>query len=438
MTTTLPIINVTERFAQEYEALKLRLKAQAPMWLTQIRDEAIFKFKSLGIPTRKNENWKYTSLEKVFEKEYKINTPPSNIQIYSDQFSEFQIDDLESIRITTYNGHLISSSDNQLPNDVVICSFSKACERHSDLLKKYFSKIAFNENDAVLALNTALASNGVFIYVPENIVIEKPIHLQHIINSDKDCYYFQRNIFVIEEGSRVNFIETYHSSSKGIWSEVNDISVEKGAHFSYYKLQHHLPLLFQLSHTCISQAEKSMVKTGTYTLDSKWVRNTLHFLLNGEHTETYLDGLYITKEHEFVDNHTLVNHKMPNCYSNELYKGIMNDQSTAVFNGKVFVHRNAQKTNAYQSNKNIVLTNEAKVYTKPELEIYADDVKCSHGATTGQLDQEALFYLRARGISEEGAKALLLKAFAKEVLHTIKINELRTHIENLFSNECSV
>ena len=439
MTTTLPTTTTTERFLREFEVLKFQLQEQNPDWVFKIRNEAIQNFKQLGIPTRKNELWKYTSLEKIVAQEYSHNGVCNRtIQTHPlpwERDGVRAIQYLESIHIVTYNGNYVASlsSTDQLPKSAIVCGFSKACENHAELLQKYFSKIASFEKDAVLALNTAFVQNGLFIYIPKNVSIEKPIHIQNIVDNKEGVYYFQRNIVVLDARAQANIIETYHSSSPGIWSEVNEISVAQEAQLTYHKLQNDLPLLKQITHTTISQAQKSFVHTGTYTMNAQWVRNNLHFLLEGEHTETHLNGLYLTKGNEFVDNHSLVDHKMPNCYSNELYKGIMNDQSTAVFNGKVFVHKDAQKTNAYQSNKNIVLTDEAKIYTKPELEIYADDVKCSHGATTGQLDQEALFYLRARGISEENARALLLKAFMGDVLNTIKLDASKKHLEELIN-----
>ena len=435
MTATTTQINITERFLQEFEILKFQLQEQSPEWLFKIRTEAIQKLKQLGIPTRKNELWKYTSLEKIFNQDYSHNgisnnslqTPP----LLWERDGVRSIQNLESIRITTYNGNYVASlsSTDQLPKGVVVCSFAKACESHAELVKKYFSQIASFEKDSLLALNTAFVQNGLFISIPKNVIVEKPIHILNVVDNHEDVYYFQRNIIVLDSRAKANIIETEHSSSSGVWNEVTEISVGQEAQLNYHKLQNNLPSLVQLSHTAVSQKSKSFVHTGTYTMNTKWARNNLHFVLEGENSETHLNGLYLTKENEFVDNHTLVDHKMPNCQSNELYKGIMNDESTAVFNGKVFVHRDAQKTNAYQSNKNIVLTNEAKIYAKPELEIYADDVKCSHGATTGQLDQEALFYLRARGISEENARSLLLEAFMNDVLKTIKIEELRKYIE---------
>lgn len=430
MTATTTQISITDRFIRDYEILKFQIQEQSPEWIFAIRNEAIRKFKQLGIPTRKNENWKYTSLEKALKKECSYNLSISDVILPKHHSNA--IPDLDAIQIVTCNGHFVSSlsSTDQLPKGVVVCSFSTACEKYPEIVKKYFAKIAPFDADAMLALNTAFAVDGLFIYVPKNVVIQNSIHIQNIVESVEDIYYFQRNIFVIDSRAQASIVETYHApQASGIWNEVTEIAIGENAQLTYNKLQCHISALAQLSHITISQLGKSLVNTGVYTIGSKWVRNTLHFSLDAENTETHLNGLYVTQGDEFVDNHTLVDHRMPNCYSNELYKGIMDGQSTAVFNGKVYVHKDAQKTNAYQSNKNIVLTNEATVYTKPELEIYADDVKCSHGATTGQLDREALFYLQSRGISEESAKALLLKAFMADVLNTIKIEPLKRYIE---------
>ena len=281
-----------------------------------------------------------------------------------------------------------------------------------------------------------MAIDGAFIFIPEKTVIPQAIHILYLTDSvDGNVITFPRNLTIASQFSQVLIVESYHSISNQIsfTNAVTEIIAEENANVDYYKIQDENNASFQINNTQIKQERNSNVSSNTITLDGALVRNNLNYLINGEGCETHLFGLYLLNGKQHVDNHTLVDHAVPHCLSNELYKGIMKDQSSGVFNGRIMVRKDAQKTNAFQSNKNILLSDNAHVTTKPQLEIFADDVKCSHGATTGQLDQEALFYLRSRGIAKDKAMALLVHAFASDVIDKVKIDKLKINLLHLIS-----
>ena len=283
------------------------------------------------------------------------------------------------------------------------------------------------------ALNTALLSDGVFIYAPEGKTIAQPVILLNITDASETNVLAQpRNLIVVEKNASATVVEVYETigENPSFTNVVTESYVAENAHLEHYKIQQQAGESYQNNFTQIFQEANTNINHVTLTLDGTMVRNNLHFYMNGENCNSLLYGLYITEQNNHVDNHTRVDHAKPNCFSDEKYKGILKDQSTAVFNGKIMVHLDAQKTNAYQRNQNILLSDEATVNTKPQLEIFADDVKCTHGATIGQLDEEPMFYLRSRGIPEDAARKMLLNAFADDIAEKIKIPELVTLLEN--------
>ncbi|MGZ5303232.1 MAG: Fe-S cluster assembly protein SufD, partial [Bacteroidia bacterium] len=281
------------------------------------------------------------------------------------------------------------------------------------------------------AANTAYARQGVFIYVPRGKKMSLPVHVLYISGANEKPFVQLRNLIVAEESAEVTVVENYQSVGDGesFLNVVTEISAAPNANVEHYKIQLENNQANHVNLTQIHQQKDSTVRNFTVALGGNILRNDLNYTLDDQNCEAYLNGLYVSADSQLIDNHSFVDHAKPNCYSNEFYKGIMMHKSTAVFNGKIMVRPDAQKTNAYQSNKNILLSPEAKINAKPQLEIFADDVKCSHGATTGQLDEEALFYMRSRGIGEEDARAILTFAFAEDVLFDIKIEPLRAFLE---------
>lgn len=433
-------ISSTEKLVSDFEAVKKTLPGNS--FVQNIRQKAIERFAELGIPSRKNEEYKYSNVQKLFQDEFRI------------QNSEFRIEDkisLEKYLIPNLDAHIVVlvngffseelSSLKSLEKSVVISSLQKAIEKYPELIEKHFSTCADINSDAFIALNTAYAVDGVFISVPDKAVVEKPIHIINLISAPSlsgkagmGLLVFPRNLFIVGKSAQVQLVETFETLDlpvKGISTSVTEIAIDENAKVQYYRLQNDCENGQQINTVSASQQKNSHFDTNTVTLSGGWVRNNLNIALNGENCETHLNGLFITSDTQHVDNHTLVDHRKPHCESNQTYKGILDGKSTGIFNGKIFVQRDAQKTNAYQSSKNILLSDEATINAKPQLEIYADDVKCSHGSSTGKIDEDALFYLRVRGLGIESARKLLLHAFVNDVMQTIRINALREYLETL-------
>jgi len=425
--TTIP-----SQLLEEFGTLLKKTFASEPQWLKEKRSTAFEKFSKLGIPERKNEEYKYTDVKKIFGKKF---TPVHNdIHKIPFKISEKFIDK-DSIKLFFVNGWLYKDStlSTTLPKGVIVGSMAAdALFLHRELFQKFLGTSP--SQSWTEALNSALWFDGAFIYIPKGIKLEKNIEIVHLYIGNDEILVNPRHLIIADKESEVNIIE--HSFALDVQkhivvNSVAEIAIEESAKVSYYKIQSENKNTFQLNNTYVTQQQQSVFNTCTFTLGSEWIRNNLSISLNAENCETHLNGLFITQDAEHVDNHTQVYHNKPNCQSNQLYKGILNDKSTGVFNGKIYVARDAQKTNAYQSSKNILLSDDATINTKPQLEIYADDVKCSHGSSTGQIDEDALFYLRSRGLNIDSAKNLLMYAFASDVVNTIKIETLRSYINEL-------
>lgn len=425
-------ISSTEKLVSDFEAVKKTLPGNS--FVQSIRQKAIESFSALGMPARKNEEYKYSNVQKLFGEALAINVTESSFKITS--IEKYLIQNLDAHIVVLVNGFFSEdlSSLNNLDKSVVVSSLQKAFEKYPELVEKHFSTCADINSDAFIALNTAYASDGVFISVPDNTVVEKPIHIINLIIAKESALFFPRNLFVVGKSAHVQLVETFETHDlpvKAIATSVTEIAIEENAKVQYYRLQNDCENGQQINTVSASQQKNSHFDTNTVTLSGGWVRNNLNIALNGENCESHLNGLFITSDTQHVDNHTLVDHRKPHCESNQTYKGILDGKSTGIFNGKIFVQRDAQKTNAYQSSKNILLSDDATINAKPQLEIYADDVKCSHGSSTGKIDEDALFYLRARGLGIESARKLLLHAFVNDVMQTIRINALRDYLETL-------
>ena len=374
------------------------------------RQEFINSALDAGLPTRKSENWKYTRIKPLFDKGLTL----SNAKPTSDSSS---FDGLDGYKIITQNGHLVSADE--LPNGVSVSNISEAGQPNPEF------KI-----DPISALAAGTYSTGLLITVDANTNLDKPIILVENTSLEAGQLASIRYKFEVGESAKAQIIEHQSASATfaGLLNRITEMVVGENANFNHHQIQdlNELNLVHSIR---TAQSGSSVFSTAVYTFSGAMVRNNLDISVNGEHCETNLNGLHLTQGTEHVDNHTRVDHRVPNCNSNEVYRGVLGGKSTGVFNGKVYVHQDAQITNAYQSNRNILISDSAVMNSKPELEIYADDVKCSHGCTIGQMDKEALFYLRSRGLSTEAAVNLLLHAFAGEVLEAITNEELRTWIE---------
>jgi Fe-S cluster assembly protein SufD len=411
----------TEQFAAQLEAA-LPVSAQ--------RQQAWAEFKRLGFPSTKAEEYKFTpiarQLEKVSDWTY---AAPSSAQAKA--LADFAIPEITGQKLVLVNGRLdLSLSTLASTPGLTVTSLSAENPAALGTLNS-FSKDAFS------ALNTAAWTDGVYIRVAAGTVVADPITILHVQDATSGPVQVHTRFFAhVEKGAEVTVIHQTHTlgAHKAFHTVVDEVHVESGARFNYYKLQNDAGKSLEVWNSTIQQADDSHVDTFTLTTSGEIVRNNFQIEINGERCESHFHGLYLLGGETLADNHTVVDHQKPNSFSNELYKGIMDEKSKGVFNGKIFVRPYAQKTNAYQSNRNILLTETASVNTKPQLEIWADDVKCSHGCTSGQLDEEALFYLRSRGLAHDTARAMLLYAFAAETLETIKNEKLKSYIENLVGN----
>ena len=396
------------------------------------RAAAIERFAELGLPTHKQEAWKYTNIAGELQHPYTLPITAETPSLSKADIEPFLIDGLDAHRLVLVNGRFdpTLSDIGDVPNGVVVTNLEAAGDAHADLVDAHYGKYADADEEALAALNTAFVQDGVFVYVPRGTMLEKPVFVLHLSATDDDLMIQPRNLFVAEAGTAARVIEVQASltDAQTFTNAVTETYVGADGNFDHYLVQNAGDHASQVQTLAAYQEHDSVFDTHTTTLSGKVVRNNLTITPDGTHCESHLFGLNLGRDQMHVDNHTLVDHVEADCFSNELYKNILTGEAKGVFNGKVFVHKDSQRINAYQSNKSLVLTNTARMYAKPELEIYADDVQCSHGATTGQIDPEGLFYLRSRGLSEERARILMLQAFAQDVIDEIKDDALRASL----------
>lgn len=398
----------------------------------QLRRDALAYFKEKGIPTRKWEDYKYIHPEGLFRiGEFMANAPPVR------EITKRDIEEMTIIpgaaKLVVLNGVFSPelSTIGRLPEGVTVKSIADAVVS-DEVARVNYARPSSRHSDPFIAWNTALNSGGVFIHIAANAQCDVPLHIVHVACNEAASTFHPRNLIVSERDSKAEVIESFETIGpvKTLTNVVTEVIAHQNAKLDHYRMQVEGDAGHQVNTTCVTTHKGSNYTTHTYTLGGAWVRNNLNITFSDPHTETHLYGLYVLNKSQVADNHTIVDHIVPNCMSNELYKGVMSGKSTAVFNGKIFVRRDAQKTNAYQTNRNILLSDDASINTKPQLEIYADDVKCSHGTSTGRLDEEAMFYLRARGIGEASARKLLVRAFVEEVVNHVPNEAVRVYIDN--------
>lgn len=406
----------------------------APL-LNQHRDEAIRNFGVLGLPTTKIEEYKYSRIDKIFEHQYEKHFAPKRVDFDVDSIFRCDIPELDTHLALVLNGFYLSSTEKltTLPNGIVIGSIIEASKVYPQLFDKHYNTLSGSCSDGLVAMNTAFAQDGVFVYVPKGVVAEKPIQIINLLMSNESQLVQYRNLIVLDSSSQACILVCDHtlSPNRYVSNVVTEVMVGSNATLEYIKMQNEHNESTQLTHTFIRQERSSSLKTNMLAIHGGFIRNALSVILAGEGADAQTYGLFLADRQQHVDNSTSIDHAAPNCTSNELYKGILDEKATGAFSGKILVRPDAQKTEAYQSNNNLLLTDSAQMNTKPQLEIYADDVKCSHGATVGQLNTEALFYMRSRGIDERQAKLLLMFGFAHEVVQHISIETLRARIDEI-------
>lgn len=407
----------------------------------ETRANALKIFEEQGFPTKRDEAWKYTSLEALIQQDYSL-FPKSEVSIELKDVKKYFLYDTDTYKVIFIDGVYSPFLSNTTHDGLDVCLMSAALSKpkYRKLIDTYFNKIAASE-ESLTALNTSYAKEGAFVYIPKKTVAEKPIEIIHFSSGDEDALWLQpRNLLVVDENSQVQIIERHQSLKQHavVTNSVTEIYVHKEAYIDYYKLQNDLPSASLIDNTYIVQEKNSHASVHTFSLGGKLIRNNLRYFHKGEYILSTLKGVTILEGKQHVDHSTLVHHSQPNCESHQDYKGIFSERSEGVFNGQILVDKIAQRTNAFQQNNNILLDDKATVNSKPQLEIFADDVKCSHGCTIGQMDEEALFYLRSRGIPKKEAKALLTYAFANNVLESVQLPSLKKRINGQIARKLGV
>ncbi|MDR2911482.1 MAG: Fe-S cluster assembly protein SufD [Bacteroidales bacterium] len=423
------------RYTIHYNKVKEQFLRESPLTLNAPRDKAFCDFVSQGIPTTENENYKYTNLQPQFSHEFKFAHQPEKVEQYLNEKFNCDITQLDTQIVFTINGWYCQRNKKYelFPEGIILCSLKEAVMNNPDLIEKYYTKLAKTEEDPLVALNTAFAQDGYFLYIPKNTDVEKPIQIINLLKSDEDTYTTHRNLVVIEEGANIKMVLCHNTlnNNKYMSNSVTEIYVGTNANLDYYTIQNQHNDSSLLNFVFIQQEKNSKVTAHTSSLHGGLIRNNLKIILNGENSEINVFGMAVMDSSQHIDNFAQITHTKPNCQSNQLYKNVLDNFATGVFSGRIHVMRDAQKTNAFQRNNNIMLTDNATMKTKPQLIIDADDVKCSHGATVGQIDEEVLFYLRTRGIEESKARLMMMNAFVHEVIQEIKIEVLREQINEL-------
>ncbi len=435
MIVDLKVADLAETYVDLFKQNKEEIFSWSPGFINQIREEALASFRQSGFPKKKAEDYKYTRIEELFNRESDLVTSPRNIEVETEDLFTCDVPELDTRVLLVLNGFYYGKQDklSRLGNGIIYGSLSAAAREYPDLVRKHYARYADHKAFPLTALNTVFAQDGVFIYVPENVRTDKPFQIINLLHSKDRILDQHRNLFVVEENGGLDVVICDHTltSTSFLTNSLTEGYAGPNASLDIIRIQNEHNNSAQVTNTFIHQERDSRASSNTITLHGGSIRNNLRVYLNGEGCENHSYGLFLADQEQHIDNFTYINHLKPHGMSNQLYKSILDDKATGAFNGKIHVWQDAQKTVAYQKNNNILLTDDAKMNSKPQLEIYADDVKCSHGATVGQLDQDALFYLRSRGIPEKESRLLLMYAFAHEVVSKITVPALKERIDEL-------
>jgi Fe-S cluster assembly protein SufD len=403
--------------------------------LNRMREVSVKRFLKMGIPDFKTEDYKYTNLRPAFEKTYQHELVRESGLINLNEVFKCNLPQLDTHLVFLVNGWFYSGNNPGagLPNGVVLGSLEQIANERPELLENYLNRQSALSDDPFVALNTTFAKDGFFVNIPKGVIVEKPIQVINLLSSDEDLMVTQRNLVISEAGSQVKILICDHTltSSSFLFNTVTEVFVGEDAIVDVYTIQNHHNQSTTINSMFCKLQHNSNLVTGTVSLHGGLIRNNLKVTFSGDHAEANVNGIAFTDKKQHVDNFTVIEHASPNCLSNQIYKNVLDDESTGAFAGRIHVARDAQQTNAFQRNNNVLLSDKARMQTKPQLIIDADDVKCSHGATVGQIDEEALFFLRARGIGEKDARMMLMNAFAHEVVQKISIEPLRERINEL-------
>lgn len=428
-------MNPEQQYIELFEQCEAMICKHSAEVLNAPRARAFADFKQLSFPTRKIEAYKYTDAAKLFAPDYGLNINRLDIPVNPYDVFKCDVPNLSTALYFMVNDRFYGKAlpKNNFPAGLLIGSLKELSTQYPDLLAKYYGKLGDTSKDAIVALNTMLAQDGLLLYVPKGMVVEKPIQLVNILRADVNFMVNRRVLVIVEDGAQARLLMCDHTMDKVdfLATQVIEVFVGRGASFDLYELEENTTSTTRFSNLYVHQEADSNVLVNGITLHNGTTRNTTHVTLAGQGAHINLCGMAIADKHQHVDNNTFIDHAVNDCTSNELFKYVLDDSATGAFAGKVLVREGAQHTSSQQTNRNLCVTRQARMYTQPQLEIYADDVKCSHGATVGQLDESALFYMRQRGIGEKEARLLLMFAFVGEVIDTIRLDALRDRLHLL-------
>ncbi len=428
-------MGIEQQYIDLFVQHKTEICRQSAPAMNEVRDKAFDDFQKLGFPTNKLEKYRRSNIAEYFEPDYGMNINRVNIPVTTDDVFKCDVPNMSTSLYFVLNDmfYQYKLPKVALPDGVILGSLKDFAVSHSELMKQYYGKLAKTEEDGVTAFNTTFAQDGIVLYIPKGVIIERPIQLINLLRSDVDLMVNRRVLVILEENAQARMLICDHAMDKVNFLATQVVEIFAGAHsmLDLYEIEETSEQTTRVSNMFVRQEAGSNVLLNNMTLYNGRTRNTTVVTLEGEGAETNLCGMAIADKEQHVDNCTKIDHVAPRCNSNELYKYVLDDHAVGAFYGLVLVRPGAQKTNSLETNRNLCATKDARMYTQPQLEIYADDVKCSHGSTVGQLDEQALFYMRSRGISEQEARMLLMFAFVNEVIDTIRLDALKDRLHLL-------
>lgn len=427
------VMTQTNSYLQDFVGRDLGVGGDGPAWLQALRVAAGERFAELGFPTRRDEEFRYTNVSPIAETPFR-RAGGDNSTLTQDGLKPFLYEGLSGSQIVFVNGHYQPhlSRTGGLPPGVTVTTLADALTTHADAVQSHLARHASFESHAFVALNTAALEDGAFVHIPRNAVVDEPIHLLFLSSAaDRPTVSHPRTLILADENSQSTVVESFAGPADQVYftNAVTEVVTGENAVVDHYKVQRESVKAYHVATLQVQMGRAANFSSHSIGLGGQIVRNDANALLGAEGCECTLNGLYMATDRQLVDNHTSIDHAMPHCNSHEIYKGILDGHARGVFNGKIFVRLDAQKTDAKQTNQTLLVSPDAQINTKPQLEIFADDVRCTHGATIGQLSGEALFYLRARGIPEDQARSLLTYAFASDVVSRIKVDAIRAQLD---------
>jgi len=428
-----------ESYVRRFTSFEDTLKDNGEAWLMPIRETAISRFKELGFPSRRDEQWRFTNISPISKTPFKLSEPGESALAASD-IDGALVPGLEGARLVFVEGYFSDalSSIGSLPDGVMVKSLKDALSSERELVEKHLTRYVDLTDDAFSALNTAFMQDGLFVFVPRGIILEAPIYALYVSTAAAaPTISHPRNLIVLEESAEASVVEDYVSLDSGgvhFSNVVTELVAGENSTLNHYLLERENDSSFNVSTFRIEQQRDSAVASHTALIGGSLVRNNIHPVLAGEGADCLINGVFMGRGTQHMDNFMMVEHASPHCNSRQFYYGVLDDKSRGVFSGRIVVHKDAQKTDAKQTNRNLLLSDAAQVDTKPQLEIYADDVKCTHGATIGQINKDALFYLRTRGIPEDGARSILLVAFAGECIERMPLEPVREFLQRIVTD----